>query len=194
MNTIRDYSHFDKYLNELVEDIYPQPVDAGHTQMSLEVIHNWIPKLIGCANVVDMGCGQVSPQSEFEHLGVAYTGVAVGEDVIEARKDGKNVLNMDMTFTNFDSESFDLVYSRHSLEHSPFPLLTLMEWHRIARHWLLVVLPSPEAYTYKGKNHYGVMNHDQAREFLARAGWDIIWDDLSEPKEIRYMCQKVNRK
>ena len=192
--TIRDYQHFDRFLNELIADIYEQPVDNGHLNMSLDIINKWIPQLLGCKSVVDMGCGQISPQETFESYGLAYTGVAVGQDVVIAKSEGKHVLNMDMTFTNFDSESVDLVYSRHSLEHSPFPLITLMEWHRIARHWLLVVLPSPEHYTYSGRNHYGVMNHDQAREFLTRAGWEVIWDDLSEKSEIRYMCQKVNRK
>jgi SAM-dependent methyltransferase len=98
-----------------------------------------------------------------------------------------------MTFTDFDSESFDLVYSRHSLEHSPFPLLTLMEWHRIAKHWLLVILPNPEHYGWAGKNHYGVMNWEQAEYFLDRSGWKVIWDDKSEPSEIRLMCAKVKK-
>jgi len=191
---MRDYSHFEIYLNELVADIYDQPEDTGHTQMTYDILDKWIPRIVGCKSVVDMGCGQIAPQGKFEEYGVKYTGVAIGQDVVYARSAGKNVVNADMTFTDFDSESFDLVYSRHSLEHSPFPLLTLMEWHRIARQWLLVVLPAPEHYGHGGKNHYGVMNHIQAIEFLMRSGWKIIWDDTSEPTEIRFLCEKVKRK
>lgn len=190
---MRNYKHFDISLNELVNDIYSQPADEGHTNMAMSVIRNWIPKLVGCKSVVDMGCGQIAPQSEFEHLGIEYTGVSIGEDVVSARANLKNVVNMDMTFTDFPNESFDLVYSRHSLEHSPFPLLTLMEWHRVAKFWLCLVLPSPTFYGYKGKNHYAVMNFDQLLQFLERSGWAIIWRDESDQREIRLMCQKTDR-
>lgn len=190
----RNYEHFDLSLNRLIGDVYEQPVDDGHTKMTNEILDKWVNQLLGCKNVVDMGCGQIAPQERFESYGISYTGVALGVDVSIAQADGKNVVAKDMTFTDFEDESFDLVYSRHSLEHSPFPLLTLMEWHRVAAKWLLIILPSPESYTYTGKNHYGVMNHDQAMFFLQRAGWEIIWDDTSNVSEIRLMCQKVKIK
>lgn len=191
---MRDYTNFDIYLNELVDDIYPQPVDEGHTRMSLDVINKWIPKVFGCKSVVDMGCGQVALQEAFERYGLAYTGVAIGVDVILAKEQGKNIINTDMTFSGFADKSFEMVYSRHSLEHSPFPLLTLMEWHRIAQNWLLLVLPSTEVYQYTGLNHYGVMNIQQARFFLERAKWKVIWEDDSEKTELRFLCEKLKPK
>lgn len=190
---MRDYSYFETYLNTLVDDIYEQPIDEGHLRLSLDVIRKWLPALVGCKSVVDMGCGQIALQSEFEKLGMSYLGVAIGQDVILAQKEGKNVINADMTFTDIDSESIDLVYSRHSLEHSPFPLLTLMEWHRIAKYWLCLVLPSPSHHKWAALNHYGVMNFEQAEFFLIRAGWKIIWSDNKEPTEIRIMCEKVKK-
>lgn len=192
--TVRNYEHFDRYLNELIADIYEQPVDAGHTAMTLDIINKWIPNLVGCQTVADMGCGQISPQSEFEKYGIEYVGFAIGNDVVVSQKQGKNVHNRDMTFTEMNDESADLIYSRHSLEHSPFPLLTLMEWHRIAKHWLLLVLPSPAHHLWTGRNHYAVMNWEQAEFFLRMSGWNIIWRDDSEPTEIRVMCEKVKRK
>ena len=189
----RDYSNFEIFLNELISDIYTQPEDPGHGELTLNILNKWLPKILGNKTVIDMGCGQIAPQDVFERNGMAYTGVAIGEDVIVAKAQGKNVLNMDMTFTEFGDESFDMVYSRHSLEHSPFPLLTLMEWHRVAKFHLLLVLPSPAAYGYVGKNHYGVMNNEQARFFLERVGWQVIWDDVSERSELRYFCAKTKR-
>lgn len=189
----RDYTHFNTYLNELIGDIYEQPIDKGHSQATHEVLDNWLPKLVGCRSVVDMGCGQIAPQSIFESYGIDYTGVAIGKDYTVARDSGKNVRMMDMTFTDFPHNSFDMVYSRHSLEHSPFPLLTMMEWHRIAKSWMLVVLPSPQHHKWTGINHYGVMNDEQFRFFLDRSGWKLIWDDFSHPEEYRYLCEKVKR-
>jgi SAM-dependent methyltransferase len=161
--------------------------------MSNDIINKWIPQLIGCETMVDMGCGQLAPQELFESLGVEYTGVDLGINAHIAKKEGKRLICEDMTFTTLKSESFDLVYSRHSLEHSPFPLLTLMEWYRVAKHWLLLVLPNPKHYGWVGKNHYGVMNWEQCEYFLQRSGWNIIWNDDSEPSEIRIMCEKVKK-
>lgn len=190
----RNYEYFDAYLNSLFGDIYEQPPDVGHTRMSLEVIDNWIPKLVGCKTVVDMGCGQIAPQGAFEQYGVTYLGVAIGRDVVVAKSEGKAVINADMTFTDLETNSFDLVYSRHSLEHSPFPLLTLMEWRRVARNWLLLILPRPEFFGRVGKNHYSVFFRDQWIAMLERAGWQVIWEDDSESQEYRFMCQKVQEK
>lgn len=190
----RNYEYFDAYLNSLFGDIYEQPADVGHTRMSLEVIDNWIPKLVGCKTVVDMGCGQVAPQGAFEQYGVTYLGVAIGRDVVVAKSEGKNVINEDMTFTDLETNSFDLVYSRHSLEHSPFPLLTLMEWRRVAKNWLMLILPRPEHFGRVGKNHYSVFFRDQWIAMLERAGWQVIWEDDSESQEYRFMCQKVQEK
>lgn len=190
----RNYEYFDAYLNSLIGDVYEQPTDPGHIRMSLDIIDKWIPKLVGCKTVVDMGCGQIAPQGSFEQYGVTYLGVAIGRDVVVAKNYGKDVVNEDMTFTNFDANSFDLVYSRHSLEHSPFPLITLMEWRRIARSWLMLILPRPEFFGRVGKNHYNVLFRDQWVALLERAGWQIIWEDDTEIQEYRFMCQKVQEK
>lgn len=187
---MRDYSEVDRYLNILLGDIYDQPPDAGHTAMARDVIHNWIPQLIGCKSVLDVGCGEIAPQADFEMYGIDYTGIALGKDAIVSQAAGKNVLEMDMTFTTFEDESFDLIYVRHVLEHSPMPLITLMEWNRIGRSWLCVVLPNPIHYGWAGRNHYSVLHPNQAEFLFERAGWHIIWDDFSEPTELRYMCEK----
>lgn len=58
------------------------------------------------------------------------------------------------------------------------PLLTLMEWHRVAKNWLGLVLPVPEWYTYKGLNHYAVMNIEQIQTLVDVADWNILWQDV----------------
>lgn len=139
--------------------------------------------------------------SIFERHNVTYEGVAIGEDVQVAQSKGRNVKKMDFTFLDYSDKSFDLVFARHALEHSPFPLITLMEWHRVAKSWLGIVLPAPEWYTYKGLNHYSVMEKGQIENLLERAGWRPIWMDVDEkafgktaavkPHEYWYMCEKI---
>lgn len=201
---MRDYTNIDKYLNKLAGDIYPQPPDEGHAQLAQKVIDYWMSRMTTCHSVLDVGCGQGFCQSLFERWDVKYDGVALGEDVIKAQENGYNVHKADFTFlSGIQDESFDLVFSRHSLEHSPMPLLTLMEWRRVSKQWLGIVLPHPDWYTYRGLNHYSVMNMDQIHNLLEIAGWSVIWeqedqissDPINHPDDLRnheiwIMCEK----
>lgn len=175
---MRDYSHIDSYLNELLKDIYPQPDTEGHIVLAQEVIDFWMGRLTACNSVLDVGCGEGFCQPMFEKYGVKYTGIALGQDVANGKSKGRNVSKMDFSFLDFPNKSFDLVFSRHSLEHSPMPMLTLMEWRRVARAWLGLVVPAPEHYTFDGLNHYSVMTIPQLGSLLDQAGWKIIWQDI----------------
>lgn len=189
--TTRDFGNIDIYLNSLLGDLYTQPPDAGHTQMLRECFTNWIPKLTGVKNVLDVGCGEVAiAEPFFRQLNIAYTGITLGKEAIIARKHGKNVLNMDMNFLEFEDDSFDLIWARHTLEHSPMPLLTLMEWHRVCNMFLCIILPSPDVYGRVGKNHYSVLYNDQWKFLSERAGFHVIWEDFTDKSEYRFMLEK----
>ena len=209
---MRDYSHIDKYLDDLLGDIYPQPPDPGHAALAQAVIDLWMSRLSGVKTVLDVGAGQGFCQPMFEKWGVDYTGVALGPDVIPAQNAGYNVKRMDFNFLEYEDKSFDMVFSRHSLEHSPMPLLSLMEWSRVAVNYLGVILPAPEHYTYEGLNHYSVMASPmQFVAVAARGNWKPIWTDIKEvahpaptadnphavtvhPTEYWIFCEKINRK
>lgn len=184
----RNFKHLNSYLNQLYQDIYPQPIDSGHFKLALGIFNKWIrPNFLG-VSVLDVGCGDTAfMKPVFERKKMAYTGIALNSS-------NPNVINMDFSFLDFPDESFDLIFSRHSLEHSPMPLLTLMEWYRVAKDFLCLVLPNPQHYGYVGINHYSVMNKEQVNFLLKRAGWNIIWEDNSEPTEIRLMCEKLRDK
>ncbi len=175
---MRNFTHIDRYMTQLYADIYPQPPDPGHTALATKVIDHWCSRLTHCYSVLDVGAGQGFCQPLFERWNIAYTGIAMGEDVVVAQANGRNVHRMDFSFLEYDGNSFDMVFSRHSLEHSPMPLLTLMEWARVSRNWLGLVLPHPDWYGYKGLNHYSVMNTDQIKNMLDRAGWHVIWEEV----------------
>jgi ubiquinone/menaquinone biosynthesis C-methylase UbiE len=190
---MRDYSYFDKYITQLLQDVYPQPEDAGHTRMAQEIIDRWLSLMTTCHSVLDAGCGTGFCQPMFERYGVAYEGICLGKDYFTAQELGHNVKRMDFNFLEYADESVDLIFSRHSLEHSPMPLLTLMEWHRVSLNWLCVVLPNPVHYGWSGQNHYSVMHPKQIEFLLERSGWHIMWTDFSEPTELRYMAEKERR-
>lgn len=175
---MRDFTRIDGYINKLYADIYEQPEDIGHITLAQKAVDHWMSKLTTCHSVLDVGCGQGMCQPMFERWGASYEGIALGEDVIKAQALGRNVKRMDFSFLDYADKSFDLIFARHSLEHSPMPLLTLMEWARVGTNWLGVVVPAPEWYGYSGRNHYSVMNMDQLRNVLDVAGWRVLWEDI----------------
>ncbi len=202
----RNYENIDKYLDRLAADLYPQPPDPGHTALAQEVIDLWCSRLPSVKTVLDVGCGQGFCQPMFEKWGCTYTGIALGPDVIPAQAAGYNVSRMDFNFLEFPDKSFDMVFSRHSLEHSPMPILTLMEWSRVTRNFLGVILPAPEHYTFEGLNHYSVMTVPQFHAICQRANFRPIWTDIKQvnqsttaipdmkPTEYWIMCEKMDRK
>jgi SAM-dependent methyltransferase len=196
---MRDWKNIDRYLNKLAADIYPQPEDSGHTAFSNSVIDTWMSRMTSCASVLDLGCGTGFSQPIFEKWNVEYEGICLGEDYMVAKQNGRNVHKMDFHFLDYPDSSFDLLFSRHSLEHSPMPLLALMEWARVSKSWLGIVLPAPEWYGFGGRNHYSVMNKDQIENLLANSGWKTIWyevntlerDGSNIPHEYWIMCEKA---
>lgn len=208
---MRNYEHIDKYLDNLLGDLYPQPPDPGHTALAQEVIDMWMSRLPTVKTVLDVGAGQGFCQPMFEKWGATYTGVALGPDVIPAFNAGFNVKRMDFNFLEFEDKSFDMVFARHSLEHSAMPIISLMEWSRVSTSFLGIILPAPEHYTFEGLNHYSVMSVPQFHAICRRANWHPIWTDVknvahpaptpdnpnntvSEPTEYWIMCEKMDRK
>lgn len=189
---MRYWKHIDDYLDELEKDIYEQPPDEWHTKMATEVINKWIPKFDDViTNVLDVGCGQGFCQSIFELFSIEYEGVTLGKDAHAARD--KIIYEKDFTFLPYSDETFDLIFSRHSLEHSPMPLLTLMEWYRVSNKYLCLIIPKPDYCGFHMQNHYSVMYLDQIKFLLNRAGWEIMLEDHDTPEEYRFMCKKVDR-
>jgi SAM-dependent methyltransferase len=181
----RNFRRINYYLNILSEDVYPQPPDDGHTNWALDVFGKWIVPYRFGNTVLDVGCGDTAfMKPHFEGAGYTYTGVALNTK-------NPDVVNMDFSFLEFPDSTFDLIFSRHSLEHSPMPILTLMEWYRVANGFLCLILPNPETYGWAGLNHYSVLHKDQVRFLLNRSGWRPLWEDTTEPTEIRLMCEKM---
>lgn len=177
---MRDYSRIDKYLDRLGTEIYPQPQDDGHSALAIESIHKFCTMASGIHSVLDLGCGEGFCQEYFEELGLEYTGVCLHRDYDIAVSKKRNVFNIDFSFLPFEDTSYDFLYSRHSLEHSPMPLLTLMEWHRVCRKYLALALPAPEHWRYGGRNHYFVLNRRQWKNLFSVSGFDVIYENVKK--------------
>lgn len=166
--------NFKKHLNKLRDDIYAQPPDPGHTSMALDGLKKYLPEDI--STVLDLGCGQGFMSTAFEDEGLAWEGVTLGEDYKVCHANGLRVHEVDFTFLPFKENSYDLLYARHVLEHSPCPVPTLMEWRRVSKKYLVLISPAPEYWSYLGKNHYSVAPLPQLRWWLGRSGWRIAYE------------------
>lgn len=87
-------------------------------------------------SVLDVGMGYGFHCEYFTQLGKKVTGLTVHlTDTLKKEAKSKNykVVEMDMHFLDFPPESFDLIWSHHSLEHSFSPLFALREWFSVLR-------------------------------------------------------------
>ena len=78
---MREYRHLERYLNELVGDIYPQPPDPGHQAAIEEVATEWLTKLdLSGKMVLDVGCGQGQALPVLARYADSAIGVTLGSD------------------------------------------------------------------------------------------------------------------
>jgi SAM-dependent methyltransferase len=191
---MRNYFHWDHYLMELEKDTYYQPQKGDdHLVWATNVIDQWVAPL-GVADVLDVGCGVGFCQPIFEKYGIVYEGITTdSRDLVDGKNAGRNIWGEDFNFIHANGDHYDLVFSRHSLEHSPAPLLTLMEWHRVAKKHLILVVPNPGYWGWAGRNHYAVAPLEQIKFWLDRAGWAFVKEHIDE-KEFWFHAQKIDRR
>jgi SAM-dependent methyltransferase len=192
----KNYRRFARYVKNLTGDIYAQPPDAGHTAWAFDAF-SWIMTTVYAGKepeeiegkVLDVGCGQAFMSQIFEGAGLEWTGIAIGEDVqfgvaklAEYGLSPEKIREADMTFLPFKDEEFDLIFARHVLEHSPFPIISLMEWRRVAVRGghLCLVAPAPHWWKYQGRNHYSIVPMPLLKWWCERAGWKPIHEFVFE--------------
>lgn len=202
-----NWNNVNRHYEKLLAQVYPQPEDPGHTELAEKAIAWAMPSIREKKkqSVIDLGCGEGFCSLLFDPEMFDYTGIAWGQDVDKGREKKRNVLQMDFNSLDFPDNSFDGGLSRHSLEHSPFPILTLMEWRRVIRDWLIVVLPAPEWYKFRGQNHYSVMTREFAENCFEHSGWRIEKEFIQQrfgspdfanfkgltPEEYWYLVRKI---
>lgn len=190
MTSIWDFSRLQKYLDILYKDIYTQYEDEGHTAWMKDAIYEFIsPISQEISSVLDVGCGVGNSNKIFNELGIDnWTGCTLDlDEIILAKNKGMSLMFEDFSFLKHSSNSFDLIFARHSLEHSPMPLITLMEWYRVSKKYLLVILPAPEYWGVGGKNHYYVLPDDNWRTLFEVAGWKELKFSLFYTTNPRYL-------
>jgi len=107
---------------------------------------------------------------------------------------------MDMHALEFDDESFDAVWCRHTLEHSFSPLRVLAEIHRVTRPngYLFVVLPPPPTPPAHYHGHWHQVPDYQFRYLLEMCNFEVLELEMAwfshqwknDNLELRAICRK----
>src|SRR3990172_10320173 len=116
-----NHFNFEKHLEKLASQIYSEPPSSQHTNASKELIEEFCRDL-SFQNVVELGCGTAPCLDILKSWGKETFGVTAKGEIVN-----HSVYRGDMHFTGLADQSYDLVIARHALEHSPMPLILLME-------------------------------------------------------------------
>ena len=177
----KELKSFEKFLKLVRSHVYSEPETELHSNtinaMSKKIVNEHF--IDPTAKLLDIGCGSGYAMDRLRELGMQdIKGITLSqEDAEVSRSRGFDVSEQDMSFTDFDDSSFDILWVRHALEHSPFPLLTLLEFHRLLNKNGLVYIemPSPKCTRLLEDydNHYSIMGNRQWSCLMRRAGFSI---------------------
>lgn len=176
-----DIAKLERFIEKLKDDVYPEPPSGLHTDITARMAKHVLEKtaLPSTAKVLDVGCGQGVALQHFVAAGMDATGIALGDaDVVACQAKGFNVVEMDQSFLDFDDRQFDLVWSRHCLEHSIMPYFTISEMSRVLKPggFCYVEVPAPDTSCnhQRNKNHYSVLGKSMWIDLLTRSGLQVL--------------------
>jgi ubiquinone/menaquinone biosynthesis C-methylase UbiE len=169
-----DFTRLSEFLEQRKNDVYKEPNDnRNFIEGGIDSIKDRIKE---GDRVLDVGCGHGLALELFKELDAIPTGITLSEeDKLIAEAKGFDIQIMDMSFMNFPDEHFDILWSRHSIEHSIFPYYTLSEFYRVLKHGGTAYFEMPgdmtDAQHEQNQNHYSVFHGQMWFELLRRVGF-----------------------
>ena len=191
-----------KFYNEWLytAHIYDEGDSQFHQKLTADVVSEYIDPLEipKDARILDMGCGPGYFLDEMRNRGYNnFTGVTLSPgDIKICESKGHKIAKYDLSFLpqkdGFYDESIDFIFLRHALEHSPYPIFTLMEYNRVLKQGskIYVEVPAPncERKHEFNPNHYSILGEQQLIALLVRTGFkierfNILSFDLAAPNK-----------
>lgn len=166
--------------------IYDEGESAYHKQLTTEVVKQYVDplNLPKDAKILDLGCGPGYFLDEmYQRQMTNCVGVTLSPGDIKACEEHGHVIKQyDMSFLpaadGYIDESVDFIFARHSFEHSPWPIITLIEWNRVLKQGakLYIEVPQPDCDRRheENLNHYSILGQNQLAALLKRTGFDIL--------------------
>lgn len=165
--------------------LYDEGDSQFHKQLTEEVVKAYVDplQLAKGALILDLGCGPGYFLDEMKKRGYTNTvGVTLSPGDVKLCVDkGHNIKQFDLSFLpqkeGYHDESVDFIFLRHALEHSPYPIFSLMEYNRVlkqnAKIYIEVPAPDCERRHEFNLNHYSILGSTQLIALLQRTGFDV---------------------
>lgn len=172
-----DYTRLEKHLEKLGKSVYREPTFDWHEKLIDNSFRHFVESG-SFKNVLDVGIGTGYALKKFKDLGIKATGITLNKEEAQAQTFiGNDVMVMDMNFLDFDDAQFDLVWCRHSLEHSVMPLIALMEFNRVLKPegFLYVEVPSDNIVHMENCNHYSLFSDAAWQALFRKAGYFLMF-------------------
>ncbi len=182
----RDMARIEQHLQYLdARDVAcnesPQVVTRRH-----EFVANLHPLLraLGVHSVLDVGCAGITRNWWIDH-GYDWHGLTLPRDAHKLMAQGIPVDVADVASMPCGDGAFDLVYASHVLEHSPMPLVALLEIRRVARFLAFAVPRWPRM--VDEPYHYSCAPLEMWRQWLDVSRWAIV-ADFSGSRDFEFLC------
>lgn len=170
--------------------------DEGNSQMHDSLTKQVITKYIDPLNlpkdykILDLGSGPGYFLDGMKARGYTdVTGVTLSPGDIKICEDKGHVIKKyDLSFLpqsdGYFDESVDFIFLRHALEHSPYPIFSLMEYNRVLKQGgkIYIEVPAPDCDRKHewNLNHYSILGQNQLAALLVRCGFDInLFENLA---------------
>lgn len=178
------------YYSHVLSAGYDDSPKTSHPDTMTDVIERFLDPL-GLpkdSKILDLGCGSGDFLDDMRTRGYTdVTGITLNRDDHTACEDkGHTSLRYkDTNFLDDRDESVDLLFARRSLERTPFPYITLLEYNRVLRpqRHLYVEVSDPrcDIANKNKKDLYSLMDRDMWISLLHRAGFDVDWHECEVP-------------
>jgi len=165
--------------------LYDEGDSPMHKLLTEETVKKYIDPLNipKNAKILDLGCGPGYFLDEMKARGYTdLVGVTLSPNDIKMCEDkGFTIQKYDMSFLpqkeGYYDESVDFIFLRHSLEHSPYPIFSLMEYNRVLKQGskIYIEVPAPDCERKHefNLNHYSILGENQLAALIKRTGFDI---------------------